>query len=177
MTSSMDAQREGRQTKTRTGSCMLTFWRKKFNGLPSPGPKALPARKKMAKKRKTPNQLEKKRQDNAERMSKFLQKKDEERALKDSLARQQALEQLGITKEFNYSDHAEIYSYADRTHTAPIETVDASIPPPEIPQYPERSPCPSPRPVRISDALTPTARTAVARFRRAKAILQAHFAK
>ena len=86
----------------------------------------------MPKKRKSSNQLEKDRQDNHERMSKFLQKKDEERAEKDSLARQQALERLGITQEFNYSDHAEIYNYADQAHAAPIETVDASIPPPEI---------------------------------------------
>ena len=65
-------------------------------------------------------------------MSKFLQIKDEERAVKDSLARQKALEQLGITQEFNYSDRTEIYNYADQAHAAPIETVDASIPPPEI---------------------------------------------
>jgi len=76
--------------------------------------------------------LEKDSQDNGERMSKFLQKKDEEWAVKDSLARQNALEQLGITQEFNYSDHAEIYNYADQAHVAPIKTVDASIPPPEI---------------------------------------------
>ena len=65
-------------------------------------------------------------------MSKFLQKKDEERAVKDALARQKSLEQNGITQEFNYADHAEIYNYADQAHAAPIETVDASIPPPEI---------------------------------------------
>ena len=131
----------------------------------------------MAKRRKSSKQLEKDVQQNRERMSDFCKKKTEEQALKDSLARQQALKRLGITKEFNYSDHAEIYNYADRAHEAPIETVDASIPPPEITQYPERSSCPSPCPVRISDALTPTARTAVARFRRAKAIMQAHVAK
>jgi len=131
----------------------------------------------MAKRRKSSKQLEKDVQQNRERMSDFCKKKTEEQALKDSLARQQALKRLGITEEFNYSDHAEIYNYADRAHAAPIETVDASIPPPEITQYPERSSCPSPCPVRISDALTPTARTAVARFRRAKAIMQAHIAK
>ena len=86
----------------------------------------------MAKKRKSSNQLEKDRQDNHERMSKFLQKKDEERAEKDSLARQQALERLGITQEFNHADQAEIYSYATDAVEAPIETVDGSIPPTEV---------------------------------------------
>ena len=136
--------------------------------------------KSMPKRRKSSKQLEKDREENRERMSEFCKKKTEEQALKDSLARQQALKQLGITQEFNYSDHAEIYSYADRAHAAPIETIEASIPPPEITQYPERSPCPSPCSVRgeqINHAWTPTARTAVARFRRAKTILQAHCAK
>ena len=86
----------------------------------------------MVKKRKSKKQLEKDRDDNRERMSKFAQKKSEEQTVKDSLARQQALEQLGITQEFNYADHAEIYNYADHAVAAPIEIVDASIPPPKI---------------------------------------------
>ena len=55
-------------------------------------------------------------------------------ALKDSQAREQALEQLGITQEFNRLDQANIYSYADNALTAPIETVtdDTSIPTPEV---------------------------------------------
>ena len=57
----------------------------------------------MPKKMKSRNQLEKDRQENRERMSKFLQKKDAVQAEKDSLARQQALEKLGITQEFNHS--------------------------------------------------------------------------
>ena len=89
-------------------------------------------KRKKRKQRKSKGQLEKIASASRERMSKFLQKKDEERALKGSLARQQALEQLGITQEFNHSDHAEIYSYADHAVAAPIETVDASIPPPEV---------------------------------------------
>jgi len=139
----------------------------------------------MVKQRKSKNQLEKDRQANLERMSQFCQKKAEEQAVKDSLARQQALEQLGITQDFNHLDHAKIYSFADHAVEAPIETIISSIPPPEITQYPERSPSPersraSPLPVRSGDALTPSARTAVARFarfRRAKAIMQAHVAK
>ena len=86
----------------------------------------------MPKKRKSVNRLEKDRQDNRERMSTFLQKKDAERAVMDSLFRMKALEQLGITQEFNYSDHAKIYSYADHAVAPPIETVDSSIPPPEV---------------------------------------------
>ena len=81
----------------------------------------------MPKKRKSSKQLEKDRQENRERMSEFCKKKTEEQALKDSLARQQALKQLGITQEFNYSDHAEIYNYADRAHAAPIETIDSPL--------------------------------------------------
>ena len=86
----------------------------------------------MPKQWKSKNQLEKDHKANLERMSKFNQKKSEEQAVKDSLARQQALEQLGITQEFNHLDHAKIYSYADQAVAAPIETVDSSIPPPEV---------------------------------------------
>jgi hypothetical protein len=78
----------------------------------------------MPKKQNSKNQLEKDRQANSEQMSKFCQKKSGEQVLGDSLARQQALEQLGITQDFNRLDHAKIYSYADRAVAAPIETVD-----------------------------------------------------
>ena len=53
-------------------------------------------------------------------------------AEKDSLVRQQALEQLGIMQEFNHADHAEIHRFATDAVEAPIETVDGSIPPPEV---------------------------------------------
>ena len=86
-------------------------------------------KRKKRRQRKSKGRLEKNREDNRERMSKFLQKKDEVRALKDSLARQEALEKLGVKQEFNYEDHAEIYSYSADAQTAPIETVDASIAP------------------------------------------------
>jgi hypothetical protein len=71
-------------------------------------------------------------QDNRERMSPFAQKKMEEQDAKESQARQQALEKLGITQEFKYKHHAEIYKYAVHAVEAPIETIDASIAPPEI---------------------------------------------
>jgi hypothetical protein len=86
----------------------------------------------MPKRRKSTNQLAKDSQANRERISKFCQKKSAEQAVKDSLARQQALEQLGITQEFNRLDHAKIYNYADHAVAAPFEAVDTSIPPPEV---------------------------------------------
>jgi hypothetical protein len=39
---------------------------------------------------------------------------------------------LSITQEFNYSDHAEVYNYADHAVEAQLQTVDASIIPPNI---------------------------------------------
>jgi len=86
----------------------------------------------MVKKRKSSNQLEKDRQDNRERMSTFAQKKMEEQDAKESQAREQALEKLGITQKFKYKHHAEIHNYADHAVEAPIEMVDASIAPPKI---------------------------------------------
>ena len=56
----------------------------------------------MVKKRKSNNRLEKDRQDSCERVLTFAQKKVEEQAVKDSLARKHALELLGLTQEFNY---------------------------------------------------------------------------
>ncbi len=56
----------------------------------------------------------------------------EEQDAKESLAQRQALEKLGISQEFNYADHSEIYNYAYHAVDAPSETVDASIAPPEI---------------------------------------------
>ena len=52
-------------------------------------------------------------------------KKSQEQASKDSLARQEALEQLGIKQEFNFADHAAIYRFGDHVQAAPIETINA----------------------------------------------------
>jgi hypothetical protein len=130
----------------------------------------------MPKNRKSKKQLEKNIQDNRERMSTFLQKKDAERAEKDSLARKQALERLGITQEFNHADHAEIYNYSAEVVEAPIETVDGSIPPPEvthetldegrIPQAPTERPIVRQRPLGSKRAL---------RFMRTKAVLKMEY--
>ena len=81
-------------------------------------------------------------------------------------------------REFNSSDHAEIYNYADLTQGerhlggCKIGEEEANILPRRLATH-----GPLQYPVQIRDALTPTARTAAARFRRAKAIMQAHFAK
>jgi hypothetical protein len=48
----------------------------------------------MVKERKSSNQLEKERQENRERMSKFAEKKMEEQDAKESQARQQAQKSL-----------------------------------------------------------------------------------
>jgi hypothetical protein len=55
----------------------------------------------------------------------------EEQDAMESQARQQALEKLGITQEFNYADHTEVYNYADHAVKAAIETINASIAPPQ----------------------------------------------
>ena len=130
----------------------------------------------MPKNRKSKKQLEKNIQDNHERMSTFLQKKDEERAEKDSLARKQALERLGIKQEFNHADHAEIYNYYAEAVEAPIEMVDGSIPPPEVthemldegrlPQAPTEEPIVRQKPLGSKRAL---------RFMRTKAILKMQY--
>ena len=56
------------------------------------------------------------------------------------MAREAALERLGITQEFGFEDHAGIYSYADNNspiNEAPIKIVDASVDPPALTSYPE----------------------------------------
>ena len=58
------------------------------------------------------------------------------------MAREAALERLGITQEFGFEDHAGIYSYADNnspinSDEAPIKIVDASVDPPALTSYPE----------------------------------------
>jgi hypothetical protein len=64
----------------------------------------------MVKKRKLNNRLEKDHQDSCEQVLTLAQKKVEEQAVKDSLAWKHALELLGLTQEFNYSDF--YYYYA-----------------------------------------------------------------
>jgi len=120
----MDAQGEGMYATHKAGFVHYLCKPADLEGNFSSGPELytvrtnfdlakMPKNRKNRKSRKSKKQLEKKVQDSRERMSTFLQKKDEERAEKDSLARKQALERLGITQEFNHADHVEIYNYSD----------------------------------------------------------------
>ena len=70
----------------------------------------------MPKQKKSKSQLEKK---SRQRNENFLIEKDKERDAEGSMARQAALEKLGIQEEFGFKDHDGIYSYAD--YSAPIK--------------------------------------------------------
>ena len=71
------------------------------------------------------------------RMDNFLKKKDEVQALNGMMAREAALDKYGVKHEFSYAEHVDIYNFSAHPVEAPIETIDASIPPPEITSYPE----------------------------------------
>ena len=47
------------------------------------------------------------------------------------------LVRLGIKQQFGYADHARIYDFAERVEDAPIHTIDASVAPAPITEYPE----------------------------------------
>ena len=90
--------------------------------------------------RKSRNQKQKLREKDVEKRTKFNNKKAKEQQSKDAMAREAALERLGITQEFGFEDHAGIYSYADNNspiNEAPIKIVDASVDPPALTSYPE----------------------------------------
>ena len=56
------------------------------------------------------------------------------------MAREAALERLGILQEFGFEDNAVIYSCADNNspiNEAHIKIVDASVNPPALTSYPE----------------------------------------
>ena len=55
----------------------------------------------------------------------------------DIAAREAALEHLGIKQQFGYADHAGIYDFAERVEDAPIHTIDGSVAPAPITEYPE----------------------------------------
>ena len=130
--------------------------------------------------RKSANQKEKQRDDNRKRISEFCNRKADEQAAKDSVAREQALTKLGVREKFNFEDHKEIYNYSAEAVEAPIETVDGSIPPPEVtyetldegrlPQAPTEEPS-------IILRLKPLGSKLALRFMRSKKIMQMHFPK
>ena len=98
-------------------------------------------------------------------------------------AREEALKKLGTAQDFGFADHAKIYNFADDRIVAPIQIIDASVPPPAVTSYPEypvrefSSPpafkpwCAAPRsssPMQLDRA------KGLCRALRAKAILQMH---
>ena len=144
MISWMAAQRKGKKTRTQTGLHLLLspdliaaklakgFYNVEFSTRPS----TLVHFEffcKMGRKgnRKSASQKAKQRDDNRERMSKSCNKKAEELAAKDSVAREQALTKLGVKEKFNFEDHKEIYNYSAEAVAAPIQMVDANFAPPE----------------------------------------------
>ena len=90
------------------------------------------------KNTKNPNQKLKKREKDLKKLQTFNNRKGEEQQGKDAMARQAALESIGITQDFEFEDHKGIYNYADSaTSQAPIKMIDATIQPPEVTSYPE----------------------------------------
>lgn len=79
----------------------------------------------------------------SQKFAKYQIKKAEEQQAKDTMARQAALEKMGMPVEqqnFGYEDHRAIYNYAQERgphHQPPIRTIDASVAPPEVTSYPE----------------------------------------
>jgi hypothetical protein len=80
----------------------------------------------MPKNKNSPNQKEKKRQSDHERIEGFNNKKEAEKLEKGMEARAQALQTAGMSKqEDNFVEHAKIYNYADDQKGPPIDTIDA----------------------------------------------------
>ena len=81
---------------------------------------------------------EKKRHYDLQKPKRFNNKKAEEQQAKDMMARQAALEKMGMPveqQEFGFEDHKALYNYAQERaphHQAPIRVIDASVAPPEI---------------------------------------------
>ena len=143
------------------------------------------------KPRKSAPQKQKLRKKGLERMTAFNKTKAEEQAFKDMTARETALNQLGIGNVFEFADHAKIYNAEQGKYSsAPIEVIDASVPPAPVTLHPERSPSPAahrePIPDKKADfsgnfsfvkCVPAPKRMDAARARRAKAILAANCSK
>ena len=94
----------------------------------------------MVKQTKSKNQLEKQLDKSRQKQINFFIKKDQERDAKDSMARQAALDKLGIPLAFGFDDHKQVYNFAQERapfNKAPIKIIDASIDPPALTSYPE----------------------------------------
>ena len=139
------------------------------------------------KPRKSAAQKQKQREKEHERMTAFNKTKAEEQAFKDMTARETALKRLGIGDVFEFADHAEIYnSEHGKYSSAPIEVIDASVPPAPVTLHPERSPSPAAHCQSIPDAkanfsfpnrVAAPKKMDSARARRTKAIFVAHCSK
>jgi hypothetical protein len=98
-----------------------------------------------SKKVKRPSRKikEKKLQSDLQKLQTYNNKKAEEQQTQDMMARQAALEKMGVPVEqqlFGYEDHRAIYNYSQERaphHQPPIKTIDASVAPPEVTSYPE----------------------------------------
>lgn len=119
-------------------------------------------------KKNTPSHIAARRKKSQKRIEKFNKKKAEEQQKAEEQARSEALRKLGISQDFGFGDHQAIYNFANCRETAPIEIIDASIPPPTVIEYsrPEFS---------MPAAAEPERAAVYCRAHRAKAIFQMHF--
>ena len=77
------------------------------------------------------------------KFAKYQIKKAEEQQAKETMARQAALEKMGMPvdqQEFGFEDQKELYNYAQERaphHQAPIKVIDASVALPALISYPD----------------------------------------
>ena len=81
----------------------------------------------MAKKRKSDKRVEKEREDGHKRIEDKIIKKEEKKLEEGMVARQVALNDLGIKREYNFADHQGIYAYSNDREGAPIKTIGDKI--------------------------------------------------
>ena len=80
---------------------------------------------------------EKKRHSDLQKLQRFNNKNTEEQQAKDKMARQAALEKMGMPveqQEFGLEDHKALYNYAQQRvlhQQAPIKVIDALVAPPK----------------------------------------------
>jgi len=93
--------------------------------------------------RQSPKRKEKKRESNLLKYAAYNNMKAEKQQSKDMMARQAALEAMGLPveqQEFGFEDHKTLYNFAQERapfNQPPIKFIDASVAPPETMSYPE----------------------------------------
>ena len=90
-----------------------------------------------SKKKFTPSHKVARRKKSSERRKIFNNQKAEEQQAREIMAREEALKKLDIIHDFGFADHNKIYNFADDRLGAPIQIIDASVPPPAVTSYPE----------------------------------------